>query len=151
MSYSNHGATDSLAIDFAEGLTALKREFSIEPESLAGSANADLHINDVNLLIGLSQPGEWTVRGIAQSSAAPDSTVSSALDRLEARGLIARQRSTSDRRVMVVELTGEGMDLTTHLGAGRIELSRQILFRLLPEDRETLVRLIKLAARMTQS
>ena len=121
MSEPTSNLTDSLAIDPAEGISPLAREFKLEPRLLAGSAYADLHTNDVSLLIVLSQPGNWTVRGSAQALAAPDSTVSSALDRMEARGLIARQCSTSDRGVMGVEMTAEGASLAARLRNLRIE------------------------------
>lgn len=123
-------------------VTALVRQFKLEPGLLAGSAYADLHMNDVSLLSILAEAGDWTVRGLAQALCAPDSTVSSALDRLEGRGLIERRRRTSDRRVMRVDLTEDGRKLTDRLRAGQLENSRNMLARLTPEDRDHLVRLV---------
>jgi DNA-binding MarR family transcriptional regulator len=127
-------------------VAALMRQFKLEPGLLAGSAYADLHINDVSLLSILAEAGDWTVRGLAQTLAAPDSTVSSALDRLEGRGLVERRRRTSDRRVMRVELTPDGRALTDRLRAGQMENSRSMLARLTPEDRDHLVRLVAAVA-----
>lgn len=127
-------------------VTALVRQFKLEPGLLAGSAYADLHMNDVGLLSLLAQAGDWTVRGLAHTLSAPDSTVSSALDRLEGRGLVARRRRTSDRRVMRVELTTDGAALADRLSAGQMENSRNMLARLTPEDREHLVRLVAAVA-----
>jgi DNA-binding MarR family transcriptional regulator len=137
---------DALALALAQGISSLMRQFKLEPGLLAGSAYADLHVNDVGLLVVLAEPGDWTVRGVAQQLDAPDSTVSSALDRLEGRGLIARRRRTSDRRVMGVEVTEEGAALAARLRAAQLDNSRQILARLSPKDRETMVRLITEAA-----
>jgi DNA-binding MarR family transcriptional regulator len=137
---------DALALALAQGISSLMRQFKLEPGLLAGSVYADLHVNDVGLLVVLAEPGDWTVRGVAQQLDAPDSTVSSALDRLEARGLIARRRRTSDRRVMGVEVTEEGAALAARLRAAQLDNSRQILARLSPRDRETMVRLITEAA-----
>lgn len=127
-------------------VAALMRQFKLEPGLLAGSAYADLHINDVGLLSILAEAGDWTVRGLAQALSAPDSTVSSALDRLENRGLVERRRRTSDRRVMRVELTADGRALTDRLRAGQMENSRSMLARLTPEDRDHLVRLVAAVA-----
>jgi DNA-binding MarR family transcriptional regulator len=127
-------------------VAALMRQFKLEPGLLAGSAYADLHINDVGLLSILAEAGDWTVRGLAQALSAPDSTVSSALDRLENRGLVERRRRTSDRRVMRVELTSDGRTLTDRLRAGQMENSRNMLARLTPEDRDHLVRLVAAVA-----
>lgn len=134
------------AADLAAAVTALLRRFKLEPGLLAGSAYTDLHVNDVGLLSALSQTGEWTVRRLAQTLAAPDSTVSSALDRLEGRSLVARSRSKSDRRVVRLELTSEGRALSDRLRAAQIENSREMLTQLLPQDRSELVRLITTVA-----
>lgn len=125
-----------------DAVAALMRQFKLEPGMLAGSVYADLHLNDVGLLSIVAEPGDWTVRGLAQTLSAPDSTVSSALDRLEARGLIIRERRASDRRVMRVELTAEGQALTERLRVGKMENSRRMLARLSNPDRTDLVRLI---------
>ena len=127
-------------------INALMRQFKLEPGLLAGSAYADLHMNDVGLLSILAEAQDWTVRGLAQALSAPDSTVSSALDRLENRGLVERRRRTSDRRVMRVELTPDGVALTDRLRAGQMENSRSMLARLTPEDRDHLVRLVAAVA-----
>jgi len=137
---------DAQAQILTEAIAALMRQFKLEPGMLAGSAYADLHINDVSLLLILGQDGDWTVRGLAQALAAPDSTVSSALDRLEGRGLVARRRRTSDRRVMRVEPTADGQALAERLRLMQIENSRQMLARLSAQDRSDLVRLMTTVA-----
>jgi DNA-binding MarR family transcriptional regulator len=138
---------DRQAAALADGIGALMRQFKLEPGLLAGSAYADLHVNDVGLLSVLAEPGDWTVRGLAQALAAPDSTVSSALDRLEARDLIVRERHAGDRRVMQVALAIEGKVLAARLKAAQMDNCRAMLERLAPRDRDDLVRLIMAAAR----
>ncbi len=133
--------------DLTASVAALMRQFKLEPGMLAGSAYADLHINDVSLLKIVAEPGDWTVRGLAQSLSAPDSTVSSALDRLEGRGLVARRRHATDRRVMVVELTADGAALAERLRAGELDNSRRMLARLSAQDRAEIVRLMAAIAR----
>jgi DNA-binding MarR family transcriptional regulator len=139
---------DDLQVEaLTAAIGALIRQFKLEPGLLAGSAYADLHINDVGLLKIAAEPGDWTVRGLAQCLAAPDSTVSSALDRLEARRLVVRRRHTSDRRVMLVELTADGQALSDRLRKGELENSRSMLARLSPGDRAEIVRLVSAIAR----
>jgi DNA-binding MarR family transcriptional regulator len=123
-------------------VAALMRQFKLEPGLLAGSPYADLHVNDVSLLGVLSEADDWTVRGLAQALTAPDSTVSSALDRLEGRRLVARRRRSSDRRVVRVELTADGEALAARLRSAQMENSRRMLARLSPRDRVNLVRLV---------
>lgn len=74
---------------------------------------------------GLTGPQVWAIKVI--SKAAPvrvselakkmylhPTTIVGILDRLEKRGLIARIRSTEDRRVVEVNLTEEGRQLVDH-------------------------------------
>jgi DNA-binding MarR family transcriptional regulator len=81
------------------------RKFRIEPGLLAGSVYADLHANDLGSFEILAAPGVWSVRRIAQTLAAPISTISSVLDRLGRQRLVQWRRVPDDRRVVRIELT----------------------------------------------
>ena len=137
---------DQQAKDLAQGIAALMRQFKLEPGLLAGSAYADLHANDVGLLLVLAGAGDWTVRGLSQALAAPDSTISSALDRLEGRGLVARERRAEDRRIVAVALAPEGRALTARLEAAQVDNARKMLARLSGVDQAELLRLIHAVA-----
>jgi len=130
-----------------EGVAALLERFKLEPSIIAGSPYADLHANDVGLLVMVRRPEEWNVRRIARSLGAPISTISSALDRLEMRGLVARRRRPGDRRLVHVELTAAGRRLVAKIRASQIEICRAMLARLNGSDREILIRLVAQLAR----
>jgi len=129
------------------GVAAILRRFKLEPGMLAGSVYAELHVNDVGLLGVLAEPGEWTVRKLAEALRAPLSTTSSALDRLEERGVIVRQRSQTDRRLMHVQVTAVGHRLASRLQAKQIETCRDMLLLLSEREREELIRLVAKVAR----
>ncbi|MGD8911086.1 MAG: MarR family transcriptional regulator [Chromatiales bacterium] len=57
-------------------------------------------------LIGIQ--GEITSGGIAREVSLSQATVTSILDRLERKGLLRRERSTTDKRKVIVSLTEEG-------------------------------------------
>jgi len=133
---------DSQAITLHEAVDKIMRRFKLEPGMLAGSAYADLHVNDVGLLAVLAEPGDWNVRKITQALSAPFSTVSSALDRLEVRKLVGRRRRPGDRRVVYVELTAAGLRLAARLRATQIETCRTMLAGLRVRDREEFIRLV---------
>jgi DNA-binding MarR family transcriptional regulator len=118
------------------------RRFKLEPGMLVGSPYADLHMNDIGLLGVLAEPGDWNVRKITQALSAPFSTVSSALDRLEARGLVGRLRRPGDRRVVYIELTPAGLRLAARLRANQVETCRAMLAMLNTRDRHDLIRLM---------
>jgi DNA-binding MarR family transcriptional regulator len=123
-----------------ECIAALLRHFKLEPGVLAGSAYADLHVNDIGLLQVLAEPGDWSVRKIAQALQAPISTISSALDRLESRRVIIRQRRPSDRRTVYIDAIG--LRLATKLREVQVENCRLMLLQLAPAEREELLRLV---------
>jgi DNA-binding MarR family transcriptional regulator len=124
-----------------QAVDKIMRRFKLEPGLLAGSLYADLHINDVGLLTVLSEPGDWNMRKAARELDAPDSTISSALDRLEKRGLVARRRRPGDRRIVYIELTATGQRLSAKLRGAHIENCRAMLVGLSARDREGLIRL----------
>jgi DNA-binding MarR family transcriptional regulator len=137
---------DHQAHAFQEIVTALLVRFKLMPGMLAGSPYADLHVNDIGLLVELAGPGEWNVRRIAETLGAPVSTISSALDRLEKRGLIARARRPGDRRAVYIEPTATGRRLIAKLLADQVEACRAMLSPLNPDEREELIRLTALMA-----
>jgi DNA-binding MarR family transcriptional regulator len=138
--------SDDQALAMDRGVAAILRRFKLEPSVIAGSPYADLHANDVGLLVVLAEPGEWNVRKIAQAVGAPVSTISSALDRLENRGLVGRQRRGGDRRVVHIELLAAGLRLVAKIRANQIETCRTMLAGLSARDRDELIRLVALLA-----
>jgi len=139
--------SDRQAIALDEGVAVLLQRFKLEPSIVAGSPYADLHVNDVGLLVMICGSEPWSVRKIAQSLGAPISTISSALDRLEERGLIARHRLAGDRRLVHVNLTAAGERLVAKIRTNQVETCRLMLTRLGGHDREELIRLVALLAR----
>ena len=108
---------------------------------LASSPYTGLHSNDIRLFEVLAEPGRSNVQGVANAIRAPFSTVSSALDRLEQSGLVSRNRSAKDRRVVCVELTARGKRLADRLRDAHVENCRTMLLRLTPEERDKFLRL----------
>jgi DNA-binding MarR family transcriptional regulator len=133
---------DGQAIALHQAVDKIMRRFKLEPGLLVGSAYADLHVNDVGLLAVLSESGDWNVRRITRELDAPFSTISSALDRLEARKLVVRRRRPGDRRIVYIELTGTGIRLAGRLRATQIETCRAMLKRLNARDRREFIRLV---------
>jgi DNA-binding MarR family transcriptional regulator len=138
----NNSVSDRLALALDEGVALLLQRFKLEPSIIAGNPYADLHANDVGLLVVIRGPEKWNVHRIAQSLGAPISTISSALDRLEKRGLVARRRLPGDRRVVHIELTAAGHRLVAKIRASQIEVCRAMLARISARDREDLIRLV---------
>ncbi|HZT58714.1 MAG TPA: MarR family transcriptional regulator [Pyrinomonadaceae bacterium] len=70
--------------------------------------------NVLRILRGAGRDGA-SCREIGERMVTKDSDITRLLDRLEARGLIARVRHAGDRRVIVARITDEGLRLLSDL------------------------------------
>jgi DNA-binding MarR family transcriptional regulator len=139
--------TERQALILHKCIAALMRELRLEPGLLAGSSYAELHANDIELFQLLAEPGVWNVRAVADAIGAPMTTVSSALDRLEDRGLLRRVRTATDRRMVCIELAPRGKRLALRLREAHVANCRTMLLRLDPNDREVFLRLTRQIAK----
>ena len=76
-------------------------------------------------------------------SRAPD--ITRMLDKLEARGLIARERKPGDRRSVLVAVTAAGLDLLAKVAAPLRACHARQLGHLTPDELERLTELLKAA------
>lgn len=67
------------------------------------------------LLAVLEDVGELSVRDLANAALSPQPTVTHALRRLEARGLVQRTLGTEDKRQRFISITDAGSTLTRNL------------------------------------
>jgi DNA-binding MarR family transcriptional regulator len=75
------------------------------------SRPGELTFAQIRALAALGREREMTAGQLARSADLNPATVTAMLDHLEAAGIVARLRSTTDRRVCNVSLTGEGWEL----------------------------------------
>ena len=81
--------------------------------SIRTQADAQLSIHDLTYaqwlpLFKISRCEQTTVASLARDLETDPAAMTRALDRLEAKGLVLRERSTTDRRVVQLALTPEG-------------------------------------------
>ena len=81
---------------------------SIRTQADAQLASLDLTYAQWLPLFKVSLCTQTTVASLARDLETDPASMTRALDRLEAKGLVARQRSTTDRRVVQLALTPEG-------------------------------------------
>jgi DNA-binding MarR family transcriptional regulator len=89
-----------------------------------------------------SQPGIDATR-LSELIAFDKATLGGVLDRLEAKGLIARQPSRQDRRVKSVALTGAGATLLESVGARVMAAQAEMLRPLSAAEQRQLIALLK--------
>ncbi|KAF4408551.1 MarR family transcriptional regulator [Streptomyces sp. Ru87] len=75
------------------------------------------------LLWALSHGGPMTQRALATRLGVTPRNVTGLLDALEGDGLVRREPHPTDRRALLVSLTGRGRSLTAALRSGRDEMA----------------------------
>lgn len=121
-------------------LTSRRLQASLH--GVSGQALTPTKLRALNLLAEESlRVGELAARiGI------DDTTATRLVDRLQASGLVERGPLAGDRRVTVVRLTSDGIELTGGIAARRQQFFSEILTALEPDERVELVRLTVKAA-----
>jgi DNA-binding MarR family transcriptional regulator len=94
----------------------------------------------------IAESGGLRIGELADRVGVDDTTATRMVDRLEDLGLAERHAAEADRRATVVELTGEGKELTAGVAAQRLLFFCDVLEALEPEERAQLVELTAKAA-----
>jgi DNA-binding MarR family transcriptional regulator len=97
---------------------------------------------EAHILAHLAADGAATVAEIHRTFGHKRSTLTSILDRLDARGLVTREVSPDDRRSFVVKLTRPGKTLAAKVYSHLEELELQVLGQFRKTERDAFDRII---------
>jgi DNA-binding MarR family transcriptional regulator len=103
----------------------------------------ELSARDINLFHALNHGHTSIMTDLAASIGAPLSTVTRMVDRLESKGLIERQRSSEDRRIVLVQETAKGKRLRDAFIEYRLRIAHSMLEPLSLGEREILLELLR--------
>lgn len=98
--------------------------------------------NVLRILRGAGEPG-LTCSQLSERMITKDPDITRLLDRMEARNLVRRERSTTDRRVVVTKITQEALDLLTEIDEPSNKMISGSLGKLSPEKLNTLIDLLE--------
>lgn len=100
--------------------------------------------SDFAVLEALMHKGPLPVNEIGKKVLLTSGSITVAVDRLEARGLVERRAHGTDRRAKIVHLTKEGRKVIARVYAGHAgDMERLAGASLTRAERETLIRLLK--------
>lgn len=100
--------------------------------------------SDFAVLEALLHKGPLPVNEIGKKVLLTSGSITTAVDRLEQRGLVERRAHGSDRRAKIVHLTKEGKKLIARIYAEHAaDMERLASASLNQKERETLIRLLK--------
>ena len=125
-----------LAHQFLHGLVAIER---LHDPVMHNSTKGEMAL----LRTLMESTHELTPSQLAESSMVSSARVANILRALEEKGLVAREHSQADRRVVLVSLTDEGRKFCRNKRHEFDALIVSYLKALGPEDAESLVRIVR--------
>jgi DNA-binding MarR family transcriptional regulator len=111
-------------------------------ETLKQSDLTPTQYNVLRILRGAGQEGT-SCREVSERLVTKDSDITRLLDRLEARGLISREREARDRRVIITRITEDGLRVLADLDKPIAECHRRQLGHIGEKRLETLSKLLE--------
>ena len=85
---------------------------------------------------------DLSLSSLSERIRAQNSTVTGIIDRMEREGLVCRERSKSDRRVVHIKLTDKGAKLAREIRVEPLEIFRSALTSLTGADLKDLLRIL---------
>lgn len=89
----------------------------------------------------LEQIGDLSLSELSDRIRAQNSTVTGIIDRMEREGLVVRERSTTDRRVVHIKLTDKGERIAAEIPVEPMEIFRGALESLSPQETRELLKI----------
>jgi MarR family transcriptional regulator, organic hydroperoxide resistance regulator len=112
---------------------------------------ADLTGPQLTVVKLLEQIGDLSLSSLSEKIRAQNSTVTGIIDRMEREGLVTRERSKEDRRVVYIRLTAKGHELAREIPVEPMEIFRSALETLSGQEMKDLMRIMtKVAKRVRQ-
>lgn len=123
-------------------MTASRALLAVVARSLA-AVDEDVTLPQYRALIVLAQRGAQRPADLADTLAVTPSTATRMCDRLDARGLVRRDRGADDRREVRVSLSERGLALVEQVTRRRRAELGDLLAGLPPRDRDAVVRALR--------
>ena len=124
-------------------LVLWKAAQAVEAYAKRSIVDSEMCGSDFAVLEALLHKGTLPVNEIGKKVLLTSGSITVAVDRLEARGLVERRASRDDRRAKIVHLTRAGRNLITRAFAIHAAEMERLTGELSTDERATLIRLLK--------
>src|SRR6202045_2354066 len=125
------------------GLIMMKAIGALTRYAAAGIEETGLGLSDFGVLEALLHKGPLPVNTIGPMVDLTPGSISIAVDRLFAKGLVTRVESTEDRRVRIIALTPRGKDLIVSAFRKHSGQMKRVFSELSPEELRGLEEMLK--------
>ena len=110
--------------------------------------DSELTFPQLSVISMLEKYGEQKVSELSEKMGLSDSTVSGILDRLEQKGIIKRERTKDDRRVVKISLTGKSKKFCNDFRQKKEEFFTQLLKRLSDQEIKDIIKGLEILNRV---
>ena len=138
---------DERAADLGLLLEEILKQFQAVNAAAMNGPHVALNQQELRVVKLLGDAGPQIMRSVAEHLSLAVNSVTTIADGLDHKGLIQRQRSDEDRRIVRVELTDSGRAAYTACAASKLELFRSMLGALTVDEQEILLVLFRKIAR----
>jgi DNA-binding MarR family transcriptional regulator len=142
---------DRRAADLQEIVQDIVKQFQLVNAAAANGPHLELKVQELHVVELLGDEGPHIMRELAQYLGVAVNSMTSIVDNLESKGLVRRQRSDEDRRVIRVELTDSGREIYQSLVEVKLRLFRSMLGALTSDEQEIFLVLFRKIARAGRS
>lgn len=125
-----------------------EQRFQSTESAAANGPHAALSLQELRLVEFLGGGGRRIMKDLAARLHLAVNSVTSVVDNLEAKGVVVRQRSAADRRVIHVELTDAGRAAFAAIVGEKVATARWLLQGLAAAERDTFMQLFRKMARV---
>ncbi|MDR2163977.1 MAG: MarR family transcriptional regulator [Clostridiales Family XIII bacterium] len=121
--------------------------FKIEERAIAESSKGGMSISELHVLREIGMGSERTMTQVARGLKISVSALTIAMNKLEKKLFVRRERDTKDHRIVKVSLTDKGIEAFEYHDAFHKKMVNDALGQLTPDERKVLWKtLIKLDA-----
>src|SRR5438876_7139773 len=124
-------------------LVLMKAHRTLERLATRSIESSEAGLSDFAVMEMLLHKGPQPVNEIGRRVELTSGAITTAVDRLESRGLVTRETHPSDRRARIVRLTATGQEQAAKIFAGHREAMDLAASGLSKTERATLIELLK--------
>src|SRR5436309_15597657 len=124
-------------------LVLMKAHRTLERLATRSIESSEAGLSDFAVMEMLLHKGRQPVNAIGRRVELTNGAITTAVDRLEARGLVTREAHPSDRRARIVRLTAAGKEQAAKIFAGHKAAMDVAASALSKTERATLIALLK--------
>ena len=140
-------ALDRRAADLQEVFQDIVKQFTCVNAAAANGPHVELKMQELNVVEFLGNEGPRMMRELAEHLGVAVNSMTSIVDGVEHKGLVRRQRSEQDRRIIHVEMTDVGREVYQSYVEVKLRLFRTMLGALTEDEQEIFMVLFRKIAR----